>query len=58
VVGDVVNGSYDSSSNSLTASSRSSQYDANKMSFTLSGVALTTANIVVKNSDGTTTTSG
>ena len=58
VVGSVTNGSYNTSTNTLTAANGSSKYAVNKMSFLLNNVVLTTDNIVVKNSAGTVNTSG
>jgi len=48
----ITNGSYDQSSKMLIASSGSSRYAANKMSFTLSGVVLSEINLEVKDNNG------
>ena len=55
---DVVNGSYDAGSQTLTASYELNEYDTNKMSFALNGVSLIDANVVVTTSNKLTTTTG
>ena len=57
-IGDVLNGSYDASSQTFTATNSSSKYAGNELGFILTSVSLTSANVVTTTSEGTTTTSG